>query len=251
MSRLMCVIICVLVSTQLSIGQYRKKKELSFTGHLSIGLNIPSNFENNTDNFNFLNIASESASNPGFELAGAIYYQNIGFNLGFGYYKYLLNVNKFELESKKLYSEDSVSTYMSDIIRDIPLFVGLSYYFEINNFYIEPEFLVRYNKAIAPYNADIYFWNNNDMTRSINYTKLSSSRMDLVPGIRLSYFYSLTKKEKIGIQFSYHYSIANPKYKYLKKEFDLQNGTLIEEIENITTNYSTSNFSFGLILRYN
>jgi len=249
----LCFIICVILFNNHVNAQYqnRRSKDIGFSGHLSIGLNIPSNYENSTDKLDFINLASESVSNPGFELGGAVYYKQIGFNLGFGYYKYRLNVNKFEQESKNLYLDDSVSTFMTDIIRDIPLFAGLSYYFNINNFYIEPEFLVRYNKAIAPHNTDIYFWNNNDLVRSINYSKLSSSRIDFVPGIRFSYFYPLTRKEKIGIQFSYHYSFSNPKYEYLRKEIDLPNGTVSEDIEKISSSYSTSNFSFGLILRYN
>ena len=249
----LCFIIGVLLFSQSINGQYqnRRKKDIGFSGHLSIGLNIPSNYENNTDKLGFLKSVSESASNPGFELAGAVYYKHIGFHLGFGYYKYRLNINKFEKDSKELFSNDSINTFMTDIIRDIPLFTGLSYYLKINNLYIEPEFLVRYNKAIAPHNADIYLWNNNDLVQSINYTKISSLRIDFVPGIRFSYFYPLTKKEKIGIQFSYHYSFSNPNYEYLKKEIDLQNGTVNEKIEKASINYATSNFSFGLILRYN
>lgn len=244
------ILFSFLISLPLS-GQIKKTKEWEFGAHLSIGLNIPSASGNNAEHPAFLTISSEATSNPGFELAGVAYYRKTGFILGFGYYRYLLDTERFEEESQRIFSENSISTYMSDEIKDIPLFAGLSYYFEFNNLYIEPEFLVRYNKAIGPKYADIYFWENNELIESINYIKESNSRMDLVPGIRLSYLYPLTKKQKVGIQFSYHYSISNPEFKYRKKEADIRNGIITEEVESTQIAYTTSNFSFGIILRFN
>jgi hypothetical protein len=245
------LIVCLFLLGQHITAQHKKNKNWGFGGHLSIGLNIPIGTTNRMDTPDFLNIASETASNPGFELGGVAYYKQIGFKLGFGHYKYLLGVSEFQDETQKQYSDDSISTYMSDMVRDIPVFAGLSYRLKISNFCVEPEFLVRYNKTIGPYYADIYFWEENNLVRSINYKKETGSRIDLVPGIRLSYLYPITKKEKVGIQFSYHYSFSNPEIEYRKKEADLINRTVSEETEKMSLSYTTSNFSFGLVLRFN
>ncbi len=244
------IILCVLLINLQAFSQRKKRKEWEFSGHLSIGLNIPLKAEQIPENPAFINIASQSVSNPGFELAGAAYYKQIGFNLGFGHYKYLLNSDKFEDDIKEQNPIDSVSIYMSEMVRDIPVFAGLSYYFKIKDFYIEPEFLVRYNKTIGPYYADIYFWDDNGLAKSVNYVKKGSSRFDLVPGLRLSYFYTLNAWQKVGIQFSYHYSMSNPEIEYRKTEADLIGRTVYEVAEKTTVSYATSNFSFGLILRF-
>jgi hypothetical protein len=197
----LCIVICLLLINLQVFSQYKKGKEWEFSGHLSIGLNIPQSAEQSAESPAFLNIASQSVSNPGFELAGAAYYKHIGFILGFGHYKYLLNSNKFKNEIKEQNINDSLSIYMSDMVRDIPVFAGFSYYFNFKDFYIEPEFLIRYSKTIGPYYADVYFWDDNGLARSINYIKTASTRFDLVPGLRLSYFYPLNVRQKVGIQF--------------------------------------------------
>ena len=244
------LIISVLFIYQHATSQFRKKDDWSFSGQLSIGLNIPLGSKS-LDNQDFLNIASETVSNPGFEMAAGAYYRQIGFKLGFGHYKYQLNVDEFQSKTKNQNLNDSVSTYMSDMVRGIPLFAGFSYCLNISNLCIEPEFLVRYNKAIVPQYADIYFWDESSLIRSIHFKKEAGSRIDFVPGIRLSYFYSLTKKEKVGIQFSYHYSFSNPEIEYKKKEADLIGKTINEEAEKTSVSYVTSNFSFGIVLRFN
>ncbi len=247
--RLSIVIFVLLINFQ-AFSQRKKGEEWEFSGHLSIGLNIPQEAEQSAESPAFLNIASKSVSNPGFELAGAAYYKHFGFNLGFGHYKYLLNSKKFKNEIKEQNINDSVSVYMSDMVRDIPVFAGLSYYVNFKDLYIEPEFLIRYSKTIGPYYADIYFWDDNGLVKSINYVKKATTRFDLVPGIRVSYFYPINIKRKVGIQFSYHYSISNPEIEYRKTEADLLGRTANEEVEKTTISYATSNFSFGLILRF-
>lgn len=244
-------LISILLCIQLAIAQPQKDPEWSFSGSLSIGLNIPQTYESDADELSFLSIASQTISNPGFRVSGTAYYGKVGFNLGFGHYKYVFNAEKFENESKSRYADDSIGVYMSAKMRDIPVFAGLSYYLKIKEFIIEPEFIVRYNKVIAPDYADIYFWSENNLIESISYLKKASSRFDLVPGIKLNYLYALNNKRQVGIQFSYHYAIANPELEYLKREVDIENKIVTEKIEKAKMSYTTSNFSFGLVFRFN
>jgi hypothetical protein len=239
---------CLLTIVWPSTAQY---KDFGYSAYINMGGNIPVNYVKNQDGLTFINLALETASNPGFELGGNIYYKRIGLNLGFGYYKYEFDAAKYQAERQDFYHGNNISTYISGKLKDIPVFTGISYYFKIQNFYIEPGFLIRLNKVIAPFNADTYFWNNSSLLKTIDYTGKSTFRIDYVPEISLAYFYPIIKGYRVGFQISYQYSFSNPNYKYEKTETDLENNTIVKENLFYTTKYSSSKISIGIIFRFN
>lgn len=246
--RLQLILFCHLVFIWLCPAQ---NKNLGYSAYLSMGGYIPSNYENKLNDLNFIDLASKNGSNPGFEVGGAIYYRRIGINLGFGYYKYEIDADEFQKSRQNDYPGNNISTYISPKVRDVPIFTGISYYLKINNLYIEPGFLIRLNKVIAPSYADTYFWKNDSLVRSINYISHPKFRIDYVPTLNLGYFYPIANGYRIGIQISYQYSFSNPIYEYDKTEIDLENESFNYENQKFANKYSSSKISFGVILRFN
>jgi hypothetical protein len=226
---------------------FAQNKKIGFSGYLCMGVNSPTNYESSSNDLPFIDIAFESESNIGFEMGGVIYYRRIGLNFGFGYYKYQLDVDKYQTKKQNSYPNYDIGTYMTSTVNDVPVFTGLSYYFKLSNFYIEPVFLIRRNKVLVPDITDTYFWTDQVLEKIINYSKYSKSRLDYVPGINLSYYYTVSRELKIGIVASYKYSFSNPQFEFSKKEIDLVDNTFSEEIEKTTIKYSSSLFSFGLV----
>jgi hypothetical protein len=246
--RLSFFLFCLLTIVGQSTAQY---KDFGYSAYISMGGYMPANYAKNPDGLTFINLALETESNPGFELGGTIYYKRIGLNLGFGFYKYEFDAAKYQTERQNFYQNKNVSTFISAKLKDIPIFTGVSYYFKIHNFYIEPGFLVRLNKVVAPYNADTYFWNSSNLLRTIDYYGKSTYRLDYVPEMSLAYFYPILKGYRVGFQVSYQYSFSNPNYKFEKTEIDLENNTIVKENQNYTTKYSSSKISIGIVFRFN
>jgi hypothetical protein len=162
-----------------------------------------------------------------------------------------MDISNYQADIRNYYQNENIETYLSKTVKTIPVFAGLSYYFMLDNFCIEPRFLVRLDNSVAPLTADLYFWNNENLERSIYYTKKSSLRLNYAPALCLSYYYPVSRELKVGIQMTYQYSFSNPTTEYLKKEVDAMDGNVVQSTEKITGSYSASQLSFGFIFRFN
>lgn len=241
---------CFVVFLLLMGAGFAQHKKIGYSGYFSLGLNIPTYSENNVGELSFIKLGSQTQSYPGLEIGGAVYYRNIGFNLGFGFYKYELDIAKYQSDMQNFYPNNDVATYMSALVKSVPVFAGISYFISIGDFGIEPRFLVRLDKTITPNTADVYFWNNEQLIRSIYYSNQSNMRLDYVPAISLSYYYPVSRELSFGIQLNYQYSFSKPQFKYFKKDIDAMAGNVVQTTENETVNYSASNLGLGFVVRF-
>ena len=230
---------------------FAQNKGPGYDIYMCFGGIIPMNDENISSEMTFLNLAGTTASNPGFEVGGAWYYRRIGLNLGFGFYRFELDANKYQTERQNFYSAENITTFITPKLNDFPVFTGLSYYLKINNLYFEPGFFLRLNKTIAPYYADTYFWNDGKLIKNISYSAQSTFRLSYVPAFAISYYYPLWKGYRVGIRISYQYSLSNPVYTYDKTEVDIENKTINIERQKLPSSYKNSKLDFGLVLRFN
>jgi len=228
---------------------FAQHKKIEYSYYLNFGVNTPINEKKNPGELSFIDIGSTTSGNLGIALGGVVYYKKIGFNLGLEYYKYEMDISNYQQDIQDYYQNGNITTYLSKSVKTIPVYAGLSYYIKLDNFSIEPRFLVQLDKNILPNTADLYFWNNDNLEKSVYYTNKSSLRLGYAPAISLGYFYPFSKGLKIGIQMTYRYLFSNPNIEYQRKEIDVTGGTVVETTEKITGSYTSSYLGFGFIIR--
>lgn len=228
---------------------FAQHKKIEYSGYLSFGVNTPMNDKKNTGELSFIDIGSATSGNLGVMLGGAIYYKKIGFNFGLEYYKYEMDISNYQQDIQDYYQNSGITTYLSKSVKTTPVFAGLSYYIKLDNFSIEPGFLVRLDKNILPNTIDLYFWNNDNLEKGIYYTNKSPLRIGYTPAISLSYLYPFQRGLRIGIQMTYRYLFSNSNIEYHRREIQVASGTVVESAEKITGSYASSYIGFGFIVR--
>jgi hypothetical protein len=241
------VIVALLMAFSFPIQAQMKAHKPKATWYLRGGQCYPVLTSKSSNHSEFpTNFCGRDTSGINFQSGVAIYvFGNLGFNVDFAFYRFGLIKTPSQLNAFSGYRAES---YEGKNIRTSTISTGLSYYWNWNNFFIEPKISFGMGNCFID-EFDLYLYKNDQIAFSNRYHRATCNGTLIAPSINISYILFNRHGFGLGLIGSGEYFRMNTKVPFTYDHYNYENGTITTIDKTVNTSIQGFVWRVGISFR--